>query len=97
MQKYLRMVLDAKLDFKIHLQNVFNKVNEAIGLIRKLHNTLLRAPLITFHKSFIRPHLDYEGVIYDEAYNNCFHQKIELVEYNASSTIPGAIRGTARG
>lgn len=72
----------AKLDFKIHLQNLFNKVNETIELLCKLHNTLLRASLITFYKSFKRPHLDYEGVIYDEAYNSCFHQKIESVEYN---------------
>ena len=71
--KHLRMVLDTKLDFKLHVKNVQNKVNKAIGLFRKLKNTLPRTSLITIFKSFIRPHLDYGDIIYDRAYNTSFH------------------------
>ena len=53
-----------------------SKVNKAIGLLRKLYNTLPRLPLLTIYKSFIRPHLDYGDVIYDQAYTASFHQKI---------------------
>ena len=35
----------------------------------KLINLLLRGPLLTIHKSFIRPHPDYDDVIYDQYYN----------------------------
>ena len=59
------MILDTKLDFSLHLENLQNKVNKTIGLLRKLQDTLPRAPLVTIFKSFIRPHLDYGDIIYD--------------------------------
>ena len=65
--KHLGMVLDTKLDFSFHLKNAKNNVNETKGLIRKLQNPLHKTPLITFFKSFIRPHLDHGDMIYDQA------------------------------
>ena len=44
--------------------------------ICKLQKILARPPLITIYKSFIRSHLDYGDIIYDQAYNVSFHQKI---------------------
>ena len=55
-----------------------------------------RGPLLTIYKSFIRPHLDYGDVIYDQHYNNSFHQKLESIQYNAALAITGAIRGSSR-
>ena len=75
-QKHLGMFLDTKLDFQGHLKSIFNKVNETIGLLRKLNNTLPRLPLLTIYKSLIRPHLDYGDITYDQAYNVSFHQKL---------------------
>ena len=92
-QKQLSMLLDVKLDFQGHLKNIYSKVNKTIGLLRKLHNTLPRLPLLTIYKSFIRPHLDYDDVIYDQA---SFHQKIESVQYNSALAITGALRGTSK-
>ena len=62
------MLLDVKLDFQEHLKNIYSKVNKTIGLLHKLHNILPRLPLLTTYKSFIRPHLDYGDIIYDQAY-----------------------------
>ena len=90
------MFLDSKLDFKEHIQNVFNKVSKTTGLLRKLQKILPRPPLIAIYKSFIRSHLDYGDIIYDQAYNVSFHQKIESILYNAALAITGAIRGTSR-
>ena len=38
--KHFEMVLDTNLDFSLHLKNVQNLVNETIGLLCKLQNTL---------------------------------------------------------
>ena len=95
-QKHLGMILDTKLDFSLHLKNVQNKVNKTIGLLRKLQDTLPRTSLITFFKSFVRPHLDYGDIICDRAYNTSFHQNIESIQYNAALAITGAVRGTSR-
>ena len=32
----------------------------------------------TYYKAFVRPHLDYDNMIYDEAYNQTFHQHLSL-------------------
>ena len=45
------MVLYSILDLKIHLQNVYNNANKTIALLRKLHNTLPSASLITIYKT----------------------------------------------
>ena len=45
---------------------------------------LPRAPLLTIQKPFIRPHLDYSDVIYEQHYNNSFHQKLESIQNNAA-------------
>ena len=45
---------------------------------------------------FIRSHLDYVDVLYDQHYNNSFDQKLESIQYNAALAIAGAIRGSSR-
>ena len=51
---------------------------------------------MTLYKSFIRPHLDYGDIIYDQPFNNSFQNKIEIIQYNACLAIIGAIRGTSK-
>ena len=82
------------VDFKKHIQNGLNKVSKTIGLLRKLQKILPRPPLITIYKSFIRPHVDYGDIIYNQVYNVSFHQKVESIQYNALA-ITGAIKGTS--
>ena len=77
------MFLDLKLNFQQHFENMLNKVNKTIGLLRKLQNTLPRPSLLTIYKSFIRPHLDYDDIIYDQAYNVSFQQKVESSHYGS--------------
>ena len=94
-QKHLGIILDTRLSFEKHLETVLCKINKTIGLIRKLQNLLPRAALITY-KAFVRPHLDYGDIIYDQAHNASFHQKLESLQYNACLAITGAIRGSPR-
>ena len=94
-QKHLGIHLDEELTFK-HINKKTNKTNKGIGIIRKLNNILPRSALLTIYRSFIRPHLDYGNVIYDQPENESFSSKIESVQYNASLAITGAIRGTTQ-
>ena len=79
-QKHLGLTLDNRLTFDEHLTNVSNKISKTIGLLRKLQNILPRPALLTIYKCFIRPHLDYGDIIYDQAYNLSFHQKLESIQ-----------------
>ena len=72
---------------------ILNKVNKTIELLPKLQNILPRSALLNLYKSVIRPHLDYGDIIYDQAYNASFHQKLELLQYNVFLAVTGAVRG----
>ena len=95
-QKHLGVTLDLKLTFEEHLLNVFKVVNRTIGLMRKLQSVLPRITLVTIYKAFVRPHLDYGDILYDQAFNNFFHDRLESIQYNACLAITGAIRGMSR-
>ena len=85
-----------KLTFENHLKMMTTKINKTIGLLRKLQNLLPKTALITIYKAFVRPHLDYGDILYDQAFNFSFLQKLEFIQYRACLVITGAIRGTSR-
>ena len=74
-QKCLGLHLDSKLSFDIHIKTILTKVNKTIGLLRKFQQVLPRPSFITIYKAFVRPHLDYGNFIFDQAFNNSFHQR----------------------
>ena len=95
-QKHLGIILDTRLSFEKYLETVLCKINKTIGLIRKLQNLLPRTALTALYKAFVRPHLDYGDIIYDQAHNASFHQKLGSLQCNACLAITGAIRGSSR-
>ena len=95
-QKHLGIILDSKLTFENHLNMVTIKINKTIGLLRKLQNLLPRTALITIYKAFVRPSLDYGDILYNQAFNLSFQQKLESIQYTACLAITGAIRDTPR-
>ena len=95
-QKHLGMHLDEKLSFNTHIKDKIAKVNKGIGIICKLSFCLPRESLITIYKSFVRPHIDYGDIIYDQPNNKQFCNMIERVQYNAVLAITGAIKGTSQ-
>ena len=95
-QKHLDLHLDEKSSFNQHIKIKISKANKGIGIIKMLLHILPRKSLLTIYKSFIRPHLDYCNVIYDQPNNEIFRTKIERIQYNAALAITGAIRGTSQ-
>ena len=96
LQKHLGVFLDEKLSFNHHLKFIIDKTTKGIGILRKLRHYIPRKSLLTIYKSFIRSHIDYADVIYDQPNNVTFTDKIESIQYNASLAITGAIRGTSK-
>ena len=88
-QKHLGLSLDEKLNFSYHIKEKISKAYRGIGVIKKTQNFLPRQSLLTTYKSFIRPHLDYGDVVYDEPDNETFCSKRESVQYNVALTITG--------
>ena len=95
-QKHLGLKLDKNLSFKEHLKDKFVKVNRGIGILKKLSGFLSRHSLITLYKSFMRLHLDYADILYDQPNNLNVCNKIETCHCNAALAITGAIRGSSK-
>ena len=93
--KHLGMIFDSKLNVDQHLKSVLKKISKPVGLLRKFQGILPRTSLITIYKSFARPHLDYGDIIYDQTFNESFHQRIESIQYNTAIATTGAIRDTS--
>ena len=86
------LVLDNKLTFKKHIKDKLNKAYFGVSKIKRLRDILPRDSLVTICKSFIRSHLDYGDVIYDQPNNDSFSDKIEQLQYKACLAITGAIK-----
>ena len=95
-QKHLGLILDEKLTFNDHITSKLTIVNKLTSTLRKLYHYMPRDSLVTIHKSFIRPHLDYADVIFNKPSNATFSNRIESVQYNAALAITGTIRGTSK-
>ena len=95
-QKHLGLLLDSKLNFFDHINEKIKKATKGVNVIRKMNLLLPRSSLLTIYKSFVRPHLDYGDVIYDQPNNSRLSDKIETVQYNDALAISGAIRGASK-
>ena len=71
-QKHLGMHWDEKLNFNTHFNEKIAKANKDIGIICKLSHLLPRESLTTIYKSFVRPHIDYGDITYDQPNNEHF-------------------------
>ena len=52
--------------------------------------------MLTIYNCFVRTHLDYGDIIYDQAFGSSFHQKIESLQYIVDLAITGVIRKTSK-
>ena len=75
-QKYFGIYLDEKVNFNTHITGKICKAIQGVGVIRKLFKSLPRNALLTIHKLFVRPHLDYGDIVYDRPNNESFISKL---------------------
>ena len=57
----------------------------------KLQNLLPRTTFITFYTAFVRPHLDYGYILYDQPFSSSFHDRLESVQYKVCLAITGQL------
>ena len=92
--KHLGMIFALKLSFDEHLKSVVKKLVKLLVHFENPKVILHITPLTTIYKSFFRPHLDYGDIIYNQTFNESFHQRIESIQYNGAIAITGAVKGT---
>ena len=75
-QKHLRLTLNIKLSFSEYIKSITKKISKTMVLLRKFQQILPSSSLLTIYKTFIRSRLHYADIIYDQAYNSDFHDKL---------------------
>ena len=70
--KHLGLLLDKRLAFDRHVEEVILRAIKGIGLITRLRRYLSRNSLLIIYKIFIRHYLDYGNVVYDYPGNASF-------------------------
>ena len=91
-QKHIGLTLDVKLKFVEHIKISLKKLIKEWVYWRRFQPILAGSSLLTIYKTCIRSQLDFADVIYDQASNSSFHEKLEPIKYNACLAITGAIR-----
>ena len=95
--KHLGMILDSKLNFHSHIREAIVKARRGIEIIRFLFKYVSRDVLDQIYKLYVRPHVDYDDIIYhkyDPEFKLDFTKKLEATQYSAALVVSGACRGT---
>ena len=95
-QKHFGLLLDKKLKFSERINEKLKKVTKRINLLQKLNITLSRSSLLIIYKSFIRPHLGYGDIVFDQPNNSSLSEKTESLQHNAALGIIGAIKSSSK-
>ena len=81
-----KSIVFKKFDVKIKRATI------GVNLMHKLNLLLPRSSLLTVYKCFIRPHLNYGDVVYDQPNLSYLTNKIKSVQCNAALAIVDSIR-----
>ena len=97
--KHLGIILDSKLNFQSHIKEAILKAWQGIGIIRHISSYVSREVLDQVYKLYVRPHLEYGGIIYhkyDPDMKLDLTKKLEQTQYSATLAVSGTWRGTSR-
>ena len=89
------MFLDSRLNFSKHIKEKAAIAMKGISLLKKCSKYVYRNVLSFPYKMYIRPHLDYGGVIYHNQRADLMNL-VERVQYKAALIVSGCWQGTSR-
>lgn len=94
--KYLRLIVNSKLDSNEHRDNKTNKCNKIKSKSKRLSLNLSRKSLLMIFKSFFRPNLGHADIISEKILKELFKRKIKIVQYKAAIVITARIKATSQ-
>ena len=80
--KYLGVVLDNQLHFKVHIANVITKLTRAVGIISKLRYFFPSATLLLLYYALVHPHLLFGLALWGNTYSTYIY-KIQRLQNKA--------------
>lgn len=93
--KHLGFFLDSNLNFKEHIDQLYDKIQKKLNPLFCLSHSLKSCHLNTIYKSFINPHFEYCDIIYNGA-NATVLDRLDRIHYRAAILVSGCIHGSNR-
>jgi hypothetical protein len=88
-EKDLGVLIDSKLSFSNHVQQITNKAHRMLGLIRHTFKELDTTSFLHLYKSLVRPHLAYASPVWSPKFKRD-RDAIEKVQRRATRLIKNA-------
>ena len=65
--KYLGILIDKNLSWKIHIDNLATKLSKTVGLIAKLRHFVPHHTLLNIYRALILPYLSFGLIVWGQA------------------------------
>lgn len=94
--KYLGMTITSNLKWNDHIENIANRAQKNMNIIRAISGISWGADpktLLTIYKGIIRPHLEYGSQVIQSASKEKLY-KLDKIQFSALRTITGCMRST---
>ena len=91
--KFLGVIIDSNLSWKLHIDHICSKISKSIGIIKKARQVLAKDTLLTLYYSFVYPYLNYCVHIWGSSCDAVL-KKILLLQKKAVRIICGVNRLT---
>ena len=85
--KYLGVTLDSQMKFKIHVNDVINKMKRALGIFTRAAQFVDPSTRITLYNTLILPHLDYCSTVWCGSLNKSDLMRLQRIQNRAMRAI----------
>ena len=76
--KLLGVEIDKELTFHLHVDNLYKKLSQRIGILKNNRHRLQIKHMVIFYNAIIRPVIDYLSVIWSNCDKHCLDRVLKL-------------------
>ena len=87
--KYLGVTLQQSMSWADHVDAISMKINQRIGLIRRIRNLLLLQARVALYNALILPLFDYGDVIWGDKNNDTIMSELQILQNKAAKVMLG--------
>ena len=85
--KYLGVIINETLSWSDHVDYISTKINQRLGILRRIRHLLPIHTRELYVKSMILPLLDYSDIVWGDEHNKTLMAKVQLLQGKAAKLI----------
>ena len=85
--KYFGILISSDFTWTNHVEDMAGKINQRLGLLRRIKHLLLFRARILFHKSLVVPLFEYADLVWGDNHNVTFIYSLQVSQNKAAKII----------